>query len=261
MSLPPPRLSGTRCVERRRVDARDLARPRQQVAEERACRAPRRSRPAADRSTANSPLRVEKPGSIVCALYSVRTKRPADTSSTSDSATCATTSALPQARAPRRRDDSGPDDSFSAAHQIRRRALPAPGTSPNSERAAERQRRREQHHRQAQRRVERDRQPRRRDEQPQRDPRSSTRTIAPATPPPAASSVLSVSICRTRRPRLAPSARRTAVSRCRAGGARQQQAGDVRARDQQHDADDAESARSAPGSSSWLARRARATAG
>ena len=51
---------------------------------------------------------------------------------------------------------------------------------------------------------------------------------------------LSVSSCRTRRPRPAPSAARTVISRCRARGPRQQQIRDVRAGDQQQQADRAE---------------------
>ena len=62
----------------------------------------------------------------------------------------------------------------------------------------------------------------------------------PQIPPATASSALSVSSCRTSRRRLAPSVRRTAVSRWRPGGARQQQVADIGARDQQHDPGDAE---------------------
>ena len=71
---------------------------------------------------------------------------------------------------------------------------------------------------------------RRRPERLQQGPAASAR---PAMPPTSESSTLSVSSCRTSRPRLAPSASRTASSRRRAAP-RQQQVGDVRARDQQH---------------------------
>ena len=51
---------------------------------------------------------------------------------------------------------------------------------------------------------------------------------------------LSVRSCWTIAPRLAPSAVRSAISLRRDRRARQQQVGDVRARDQQHEADGAE---------------------
>ena len=50
--------------------------------------------------------------------------------------------------------------------------------------------------------------------------------------------MLSISSCRISRPRLAPSDRRTAISCSTRRRARQQQVGDVRARDQQHETDD-----------------------
>ena len=53
-----------------------------------------------------------------------------------------------------------------------------------------------------------------------------------------ASSTLSTSSCRTMRQRVAPSETRIAISRARAV-ARQQQVGDVGARDEQHEADGA----------------------
>ena len=59
--------------------------------------------------------------------------------------------------------------------------------------------------------------------------------ITPPVPASSASTTLSVSICRIRRRRPAPTAARTTSSRPRAGGARQQQVRDVRARDQQHE--------------------------
>ena len=58
-----------------------------------------------------------------------------------------------------------------------------------------------------------------------------------APPPTSASSTLSVSNCRMMRIRSAPSARRTAISRAASRRARQQQVGDVDARDEQHEAD------------------------
>src|SRR5262245_58695455 len=62
---------------------------------------------------ASTPLRAENPGSTDCAFASVRMNNPADTSSTSDNATCATTGAAPQS--PRRGDAvTAPDDSFNA---------------------------------------------------------------------------------------------------------------------------------------------------
>ena len=59
--------------------------------------------------------------------------------------------------------------------------------------------------------------------------------ITPPVPASSASTTLSVSICRTRRRRPAPTAARTTSSRPRADGAREQQVRDVRARDQQHE--------------------------
>ena len=59
----------------------------------------------------------------------------------------------------------------------------------------------------------------------------------PSAPPPTESSRLSVSSWRTRRPRPAPSATRTAISRCAVGAAHEQKVRDVRARDEQHDRD------------------------
>ena len=61
----------------------------------------------------------------------------------------------------------------------------------------------------------------------------------PAPPPMSDNSTLSVSSWRTSRERLAPSASRTATSRRRADGARQQQVRDVGAGNQQHRTDDA----------------------
>ena len=58
-----------------------------------------------------------------------------------------------------------------------------------------------------------------------------------AAPLIAASRTPSVTSCRRIRPRLAPSALRTPISRCRSDGARQQQSRDVEARNQQHDPD------------------------
>jgi len=52
---------------------------------------------------------------------------------------------------------------------------------------------------------------------------SKTRSQAPVRPPSEASTKLSVSICRTNRPRLPPSARRSAISLRREAAARQQQ--------------------------------------
>ena len=60
----------------------------------------------------------------------------------------------------------------------------------------------------------------------------------PSEPPRQPSSTLSVSNWRTRRERLAPMARRTAISWRAGGGTREQQVRDIRAGDQQHDADD-----------------------
>ena len=59
---------------------------------------------------------------------------------------------------------------------------------------------------------------------------------SPTAPPANASSRLSVSNCRTMRQRLAPSAARTAIFVLARERARQQQVGDVGARDQQHEA-------------------------
>ncbi len=62
----------------------------------------------------------------------------------------------------------------------------------------------------------------------------------PSAPPISDSTRLSVSSWRMMRRRPAPSAERTASSRVRTRGARQQQVGDVGAADQQHESDDAE---------------------
>jgi len=59
----------------------------------------------------------------------------------------------------------------------------------------------------------------------------------PTPPAIAAISALSVSICRTRRRRVAPSADRTAISRRRGRGPGEQQVGHVRACDEQHESD------------------------
>ena len=61
-------------------------------------------------------------------------------------------------------------------------------------------------------------------------------TTSPARPPTTARLMLSTSVCETMRLREAPSAERTAISRRRGRGARDQQVGDVDARDQQHEA-------------------------
>src|SRR5262245_61420778 len=59
------------------------------------------------------PFRVENPGSTDCAFINVRRNRPAETSSSSDSATCATTSPL-RSRARRGGAVTAAVDSFSA---------------------------------------------------------------------------------------------------------------------------------------------------
>ena len=59
----------------------------------------------------------------------------------------------------------------------------------------------------------------------------------PSAPPAIDNSTPSVMNCRSSRPRLAPSAVRTANSRWRRLGARQQQVGEIRAGDEQHEAD------------------------
>ena len=63
-----------------------------------------------------------------------------------------------------------------------------------------------------------------------------SRQSAPANPATANNTALSVRSWRTSRPREAPIASRTAISRRRAGGTRQQHAGDVRSRDHEHEA-------------------------
>src|SRR5712692_28337 len=85
-----PKLSGTRPP---RLAASTPGISRTRVSRSRKKTRPREpSYPAGLRSIdASSPLRVENPGSAACALTSDRTKRLADTSSTSDAATCATT--------------------------------------------------------------------------------------------------------------------------------------------------------------------------
>ena len=62
-------------------------------------------------------------------------------------------------------------------------------------------------------------------------------TMTPSVPPSAAMRPLSVSSWRAMRARLAPIAARTAISRDLPGGARQQQVGDIGARDEQHAGD------------------------
>ena len=96
------------------VDAGQLAHAREQRRGRTRGRARRRSRQAADRSTRSSPLRGREPGSIDCAFRSVRRNSPAETSRTSESATCATTSAW-RSRARRGDAVTAPADSFSAA--------------------------------------------------------------------------------------------------------------------------------------------------
>ena len=76
--------------------------------------------------------------------------------------------------------------------------------------------------------------------QRRRDAAESPRRRRASTPPMVDSTRLSVSSWRMMRRRPAPSAERTASSRVRTRGARQQQVGDVGAADQQHEADDAE---------------------
>ena len=169
---------------------------------------------------------VLKPTSTLRRFWSVRRNSPAPTSSTSEMATCDDEQPAAQPRA-RRRPRCGPSPSATRkihARRAQRRQQPehdarepADGRATNQRRAS------------------------RCGSRPRRTAAAagpSSRRAMPSTPPSAARSTLSVSSCRMSRERVAPIDRRTEISLCRDGRARQQQVRDVRADDEQHEHDD-----------------------
>ncbi len=223
--------------EARGFDSRQFSNPRQQVQLELHGRAAA-SYPAGSRSIdARIPLRVENPGSTDCAFARVRRNRPAETSRTSDSATCATTSALPQT-CPSRCGGDRRRRFLQCRHHRTGRAVERRHQSEDQCRWR-RHTGGEQQHRSVELGIHRDRQRRRWNEQPHEILRPvregdsgdaaqagqqacfRSATAAPAAAPAGAEGE--------------PHRRFTLAS----GGAGQQQVGDVRAGDQQHDCGDA----------------------
>ena len=177
-----------------------------------------------------------EPGSIACADCRLRTKSPAAISSSSGAPPPRrpAPSSARRRRARRRRIAS----SLSAVTRPGRETPAAPVRRRTAGRSAATARARTaappvdgEVERDRQRAGRRRRRPERLDDAPREAQAGRTADDA--------SSTLSVSSCRTMRQRLAPSARRIAISRRRAAALREQQVGDVRAGDQQHRADDA----------------------
>ena len=158
-------------------------------------------------------LSVSNPGPSVLRLARLRANSPAPATSSVDSATCATTSVL------RSRACWTPPPA--ALDFFLERAVEVHGRPAQRRRQAEQQRRerrddqREGEHPRGRAWSTAPRRTRRAAARRPADRRATPRRAARAAPPSAATSALSTSVCRTRRDRLAPIARRTLISRCR----------------------------------------------